>query len=267
MSGSRILFPQFRNEQIDSKYPFADRATLKATNADLTIDKAAFLDASFYVIGGGGRVFLSRVVVTETRVQFVIETTSPAVTVSAEYDWREPPSDGALPLTDAAGRPAGLLLANVHDREAAAGLNDFRSWPLGDYAFGLSAAEFVTTTFIPAKEPGVRALKTAAGDFITNDTWLIGDGGVVLRHEEPNIIRVDIVGLPLFRRYACADAQSVFPPKRFVKTINGCPPDEFGNFTFTATANGLEDDANDTVLRIYPTTSGLVISALGGGTT
>jgi hypothetical protein len=261
MAGSRILFPQFRNEQSDSKYPFADTATLRAANANLTLNKSVFIDATFYIIGGGARVFLSRVIVAETQIRFVVETTAPAVTASAAYDWRTPPDNGVLALYDEFGRPAGLLLADINY------LREFSSWAAGSYVFGATAAEFVATTFIPAKEPGVRAIKTAAGDFLTNDVWLIGDGGVVLRFEEPNIIRVDIVGIPLFRRFACAGAENVFPPKRFVKTINGCPPDEYGNFTLTASAAGLPDGRDDTILRIYPTTSGLVVDAIGRSNT
>lgn len=261
MAGSRILFPQFRDEQSDSRYPFADTATLQAANDNVTISKSVFIDATFYLINGGGRIFLSRVVVAETQITFIVETTSPAVTASVAYDWRTPPADGVLALTDDYGRPAGLLLANLD------ALRAFSSWAVGSYAFGPTAAEFAATTFVPAKEPGVRAIKTAAGDFFTNDVWFIGDGGVVLRFEEPNIIRIDIVGIPLFRRFACAGAENVFPPKRFIKTINGCPPDEYGNFTLTASAVGLPDGRDDTVLRIYPTTSGLVVDAVGRSNT
>lgn len=260
MTSSRILFPQFRDEQGDSKYPFVDTATLKATNADFVIDKAAFIDATFYIIGGGGAVRLTQLVVADTRIKFVIETTSPLIQVSADYDWRAPPENGLLPVADAYGRPAGILLMNADL------LRNFSGLPVGTYDFETNA-EFVATTFIPAKEPGVRALKTAAGAFMTNDVWFIGDGGIVLRFEEPNIIRIDIVGIPLYRRFACAEAENVFPPKRFIKTINNCRPDEYGNFTFTASANGLTDGSTDTVLRVYPTTSGLVIDALGRSTT
>jgi hypothetical protein len=261
MAGSRILFPQFRDEQRDSKYPFADGATLRAMNANLALSKSLFIDATFYIIGGGARVFLAQVVVTETRVKFVVETTAPSRAASAEYDWRTPPDNGVLALYDEHARPAGILLADPAELRAPS------SWQVGNYAFGPDAAEFAATTFVPAKEPGVRAIKTAAGDFFTNDVWFIGDGGVVLRFEEPNIIRVDVVGIPLFRRFACAGAENVFPPKRFVKTINNCPPDKYGNFTLTASPVGLLDGRDDTVLRVYPTTSGLIIDAVGRSNT
>lgn len=261
MTSSRLLFPEFRDEQSDSKYPFVDNATLVSSAANFAIEKTAFIDATFYPIGGGGSVFLSQIAVAETVITLTFTTTSPAVTATAIYDWREPLAGGVLPVIDAYGRPAGMVLVDTDK------LRELSGWPVADYTFAQAATTFVATAFIPAKEPGVRAIKSAAEDFLTNDVWLIGDGGVALRFEEPNIIRVDIVGIPLFRRFACGDAETVFPPRRFVKTINGCPPDEYGNFTFTATDAGLAAGASGNVLRVYPTLSGLVIDAVGSGGT
>lgn len=263
MAASRILFPQFRDEQSDSKYPFADNATLTTTDGLLQIAKNAFIDASFHLIGSGERLYLSAVEITEINVTLTITSISGSVSASASYDWRAPPTNGVLSFLDANGRPAGMLLANLEN------LRQFRGWGLGAYTFTASATEFSATVVIPAKEPGVRALKTSDGAFLTGDVWLVGDAGVVLRttREETNVIRVDIVGVPLFKRYNCADAQSVFPPKRFVKTINGCPPDIYGNFTITATEKNLGNGRDDTVLRVYPELSGIVFAALGRSNT
>lgn len=53
MSGARILYPEFRDEQSDSRYPFADSATLvSTTNAAAVIAADTFIDASFFPIGG-----------------------------------------------------------------------------------------------------------------------------------------------------------------------------------------------------------------------
>ncbi|NDE17728.1 hypothetical protein EBZ80_22650, partial [bacterium] len=95
--------------------------------------------------------------------------------------------------------------------------------------------------------------------FLTGDVWLVGDQGVVLRQDGPGVIRVDIVGVPLFKRFLCEPQSEDFPTKRYIKTINGCGPDEFGNFTFTAT-NQLAPDA---VLRIYVDGDTIVIDTVG----
>jgi hypothetical protein len=134
----------------------------------------------------------------------------------------------------------------------------FGGWPGGTYNLRLTDAAFVATVFIPAQEPGVRAVLPETEEFLTGDVWLVGNRGVVIRKEGENIIRIDIVGEPLFKRYLCED-QGKFTPPKFVKTINGCGPDEFGNFLLTAT-NHL---AGDAVLRIYAESNLLRIETVG----
>lgn len=259
MAASRILFPQFRDEQSDSKYPFADYVTLTAPDGELQIAKNAFIDAAFYLIGAGERLYLSEIEITEINVTLTVTSVSGAFAATTTYDWRTPPANGVLNFFDANDRPAGMLLADLEN------LRQFRGWGLGAYVFPVTATEFAATVVTPAKEPGVRAIKTGAETFLTGDVWLVGDTGVVLRATpgDINVIRVDVVGVPLFKRYNCADAQSVFPPKRFVKTINNCPPDIYGNFTITATEKNLANGRDDTVLRVYPELSGVVFEALG----
>ena len=135
----------------------------------------------------------------------------------------------------------------------------FSSWALGTYEFELEQTEFVSSVVIPANEPGVRAIQPATKQFLTGDIWLIGDQGVVLRQDGDNVIRVDIVGVPLFNRFLCDSAQTGFTNKQFLKTINHCGPDEFGGFTFTAHNN----DVSDAVLRIYPNNDTIVIDTVG----
>lgn len=260
MSTERILFPQFRDEQNTSRYPFTDSSVLVETETGLAIANGVFVDATFYPIGGGGSIYLQSIVIGAPGFEFVVTTTSPAVTIRGKYDWRSPPENGVIPFYDAFGRPAGMALVNVEN------MRQFNSWTQKTYSFGQRSAQFVATTFVPAKEPGVRALRSTANSFLTGDVWFIGDGGIVVRAEGEHTIRFDIVGIPLYRRYACAGAEAVFPPKRFVKTINGCPPDEYGNFTITANPlhPNLPANQKDVVLRVYPTTNGVVLEALGG---
>lgn len=256
----RILFPQFRDEQSDSRYPFTDGSKLQPAEIALTINPACFIDAAFHPIGGGEAIFLNQLIVSALNFEFVLETANPSVTIRGIYDWRDPPASGVMPFTDEYGRPAGMILVNTEKME------QFLSWGTGTYTFGQRSAQFVATTFIPAKELGVRAIQPDRGaDFLTGDIWLIGDDGVVVRAEGDHVIRVDVVGVPLYKRVACDDAAAAAPPKRYLKTINGCGPDEFGNFTITATEKALPAGRDDTVVRIYPTTGGLVFEAIGGG--
>lgn len=256
MSGARILYPQFRDEQADSKYPFADRATLVSSERKLDIGRDTFIDATLYPIGGSKQAYISAITVTPSLV--TIQIGDPAVKnrATATYSPLNPPDDGVLQLQDKYGRPAGMLLSTPLT------LSRFSGWPAETHTFTATATEFVATVVIPAREPGVRALTVDGKDIFTGDVWLVGSRGIVLRADGPRTVRVDIIGEPLFARYLCQPTDR-FQPKNFLRTltINGvtCGPDEYGNFVFTATGHG----AADTILRIYPQDGGLKIDTVG----
>jgi hypothetical protein len=262
MAAERIIFPQFRDEQSDSRYPFSDAATLVTTDGGLTLAKNIFIDATFYPIGGGSAAHLESVTVEVNKVTVRVATTTPAVTITAEYDPLQinpqttNPADTILSFFDDFGRPAGVIVFNP-ERVA-----EIYQWGFGTYLFGPTSAPFAATVCIPAQEPGVRGLLINGTDFVTGDVTLLGSAGVVLSVAEENVIRVDVTGVPLFNRLVCADAGTDKPPQKFITTINNCPPDEFGNFIITTTNRTAEPDT--TVLRVYPTDYGLVIAAVGG---
>jgi len=252
MSDARILYPQFRDEQSASRYPFADTATLTSTAKTLTIDPALFIDAVLFPIGGGAQLYISSIVVSADTVTINIGDQNTTKLLSGTYAILNPPINGVVSFSDIYGRPAGSLVATK------LGLANFAGQAIGTYSFTTAATEFVASVVIPANEPGVRAIMPATGEFITGDIWLVGDQGILLRWEEPNTIRVDVIGVPLYKRFLCG-ASGNFPTKKFLKTINGCPPDEYGNFTITATNQAV----NDAVLRVYPHNGALIIDTVG----
>lgn len=257
--GTRILFPDFREEQKDSRYPFVDTATLVSTDGTVQIERDTFIDAVFHIIDAASRIHISSVQVTTQNViinfsdEFNTNIAATAFSPSPVQDTQT----GALQIFDLFGRPAGMLVATA-DKLAL-----FAGWSVGIYEFAIAATEFVATTAIPTNEPGVRGVKTTSTqNLMTGDIWLIGDGGVTFRHEGvkdgKQIIRVDITGVPLFQRYQCLPFDR-FQSKNFVRTINNCPPDEYGNFTLTATGRQVED----TVLRISQGEGIIFIDAIG----
>lgn len=258
MAGARILFPQFRDEQSASKYPFVDGATLVSSTPGLAISPDLFVDASFFGIGGGVGVYLAAVTVSSQNVTITIGDSGATGKFFSTFSALSPPSDGRLNFQDQYGRPAGVIITDP-TRGGTEALTVFSSWSLGTHRFLPAATEFVSTVAIPANEPGVRALITADDTLHTGDVWLVGKGGVVIRAEGDDVIRVDIAGEPLFKRYVCAP-QTEFPTRTFLRTINGCGPDEFGNFVFTATEKRV---ANPTI-RIFPNNDTLTFTSVGG---
>ena len=255
MSGARILFPEFRDEQSASLYPFADGGTLTA-NTGFQITRDAFIDASIYAINATPKIYLARIIVDTTTVTIVIGAGNTSNACSVTYNPLAPPTNGELALHDEYGRPAGMLLST---KEA---LSLFGGWPIGEHAFDVTATEFVAAVTCPAQEVGVRGL-FINGKLITGDVWLIGDQGIVIRQTAPNVIRIDVIGNPLFKRALCLDDNgnpiAAFKPKTFLKTINGCGPDIYGNFNITVAA----PSKNDSILRVYPDNNVLKIEAVG----
>lgn len=253
MTSARVLFPQFRDEQSDSKYPFADSGTL-AADTGIKIDNDLFIDASFFGVDAGERVYISSIVVTTQTVTITIGDFASPVRMTGSYAVFSPPENGVINFTDTYGRPAGIMLA----ASGECNLARFSSWPLGQHNFTIEATEFVSTVVIPAKEPGVRALTPDPQKLQTGDVWLVGGNGIVLRAEGDHVIRIDIIGVPLFKRLMC-EPRTTFPTKTFLQTINNCGPDEYGNFTITATNKSV----NHPAIRIYPNNGKLTIDTIG----
>lgn len=253
----------WRNEQEAGNYPFSDTATL-TSDAGIAFLPNTFLDAHLYPIGAHAGLYITKVAVTAGRVRLYVGTAANDELCSVEFNPLSPPQ--LLQLKDAYERPAGVLLT------AELGLSLAQSWPTGTYTFTRAATEFVASVCCPMPEQGLQALATERGEILSGDVWLVGENGVVVR-EDPDVfiageavVRVDIVGDPLFRRALCqAEADSpdgpvpLFAAPRFLKTINGLPPDEYGRFVINVGTAA----ADDPVLRITPTQDGLLLKIVG----
>lgn len=232
----RIIHPEYRDENLASNYPFADTATLLSRDK-IQLLPDMFIDASIYPIGGTEQLYISLIVVGTRIVTLWIGDPTNTQLASCSFDPLSPPA--MLTLVDTFGRPAGLFLADPIQLAAA------QAWPAGSHTFDVGTTEFVASCTIPTPEPGVRGLWTADGNLSTGDAWIIGEDGIVVSLDDNGNIRVDVVGDPLFSRRLCA---STFSTPRFVKTINGIPPDANGDFQITVATLS----SPDTVLRIVP---------------
>lgn len=259
---ARIIFPEFRDEQSDSRYPFADTATLRS-NTGFFIPKNCFVDAHLHIIGGGVGAYLSSIVVANDRVTINFSDTGLTNTCSCSY---KPLELGEIKhttagLLDRSGRPAGSLVGLVSEFRLLSG------WPQGTHTFTPAATELVATVVTPAQEPGVRGLIGPSSELLTDDLWLIGDQGVVLRVLADNTIQVNIVGDPLFKRAQCLDEAGNpigdFSPRNYLKTLNSCASDQYGNFNFSVKSHNDDGTIRAQILRIYPDENGLKISAVG----
>ena len=248
----RIIFPEFRDEFLTTRYPFADSATLQTEgDADLKIEVDTFLDGSLYPVGAGGSLYLASITVAIRKVTITLQDENRVPLASTTYDPLLLDDVDRLEFVDTRGRAAGILLTD------ALRLARFTAWPVGTHTFALGATEFAASVVIPSPQVGLRGLLTEADDLLAGDVWLVGDNGVVVTEDDGDI-RVDIVGDPLFVRKLCGQVE-LFQAPNFITMINDCPPDAYGNYNLVAGDHLTED----TILRINPTDDGLIIEAVG----
>lgn len=244
----RTFHPEFRDEQLETNYPFSDHATL-LSNTLQPIEPDTFLDASIYVVGLGPGAYIPRVSVKSSTITIYIGDQVDQLRASATFNVTDPPT--LLKIVDKYGRPGGILISSPER------LAIFQTWPPGDHVFDQAATEFVSAVVIPTPEVGLRGLLTPAGELFVGDVWLVGESGVVLR-EDDGAIRIDIIGDPLVNRKLCEPA-GLFDTPNFLRTINGIPADERGDFKLEVLAKS----AAATVLRIRKDNESLKIEVVG----
>jgi hypothetical protein len=266
----RILFPEWRQENDATPYPFAPRSTLTAESGAV-IPEGLFLDAAIYPIGGGARLCLSQAVVGYDQIVLFVGDENDQSLCSGTCPTVSP--DAEVALYDRVGRPAGVLVSEP------ARLSIIQSWGIGTHVFGLDAAEFCATCCIPTPEVGLRGILLEDGELFVGDVWLVGSDGVVLRSETPSlsdengneytgtIIRMDVVGDPLFRRRLCTphDLFAAPNPIRKLRAIGPdgseflLEPDDHGGIRITGGNNKVED----TVLRVGTNPGGVEFTLAG----
>lgn len=265
-----IRHQEWRDEFEATNYPFSDKALLVNQAGD-TLLEGTFLDAHLYPIGGKEGIFLSQVNITFATVTITIGDKYNASLASGSFKLTQPPS--LVKLTDNYGRPAGVLVSEPTR------LAVIQSWGIGLHTFDATQTEFVATCCMPTPEIGVRGIVLADGSLFTGPVWILGDDGVVVSKEQitlpgqlnkpseiVSVIRVDVVGDPLYRRRLC-DPQTLFStpnPVRKIRVVNGdtsylCTPSNGGNFTIQMN----DSLASDAALRVHQTPTGLVFEVAG----
>jgi len=267
---SRLFHREWIAEQETTRYPFAETASLTNEEGDMILD-GLFLDAILYPIGAGPRLYLAEVEIDHQDVTVSVGDSVSGILASGTVSHLSPPD--AISLTDSLGRPAGLLVSE------ASRLAIFQSWSVGTHTFLPEQTEFAATVTVPSPEVGLRGILLEDGSLFTGDVWIVGSDGIVVRDtqvladmgpcQEPvltDVIRIDIVGDPLFRRRLCTPG-NIFETPRFIRTVEfrkgaqsfTCTPDAFGNMRVLVGTHMAED----TVLRVHTTDRGLLIEAVG----
>jgi len=264
----RILFPEWRKQNETTKYPFSEVATLTNRQGKIILE-GIFIDANLYPIGGRVGLYLTKIIVTHSTVTLYIGNEGNTELCTTSFSILNPPT--SLDLVDTYSRPAGFLVSAT-DR-----LSAFQTLGIGTHIFERNHTEFAATVCVPTPEIGIRGFLLDDGTLLTGDVWLIGTDGVVLRKTTieqdtgygstvtRDVIRVDIVGDPLYRRRLC-DPQALFNtvnPVRSMRFISDNLTFECAPSTGNISIGVNNAAATDTILRITNTESGIKIGAAG----
>lgn len=268
---ARIKHPQWQASHQGNKYPFADSATLQ-NNEGMFIPETLFTDAVFYPIGGKERLYLSKIVITHEKAQLYLGDAEVSELASSEFSLLNPPSNALF--VDGYGRPAGMAVSEPTR------LASLQSWTVGTHNFSESQTPFAATCCIPTPQLGVRGILLDDGSVLTGDVYIVGQDGVVLSNEtvvstSPGcirnsatyaILRINIVGDPLFKRKECGN---LFEETQFLQLLVveagncrvECGPNARGDFQIT----GGNQETPNPVLRIkkYPEKNAILIEAAG----
>ena len=269
---TRIKHPEWRDSQEFSNYPFADGSSLVNAAGDVLLPET-FEDAAFYVAGARAAGYISRINISDGKATIHLGHSQSETVASGQFSLTDLPE--SIRFTDSfASRPAGLLVSTAEK------LAVFQAWSAGDHFFTPEQSGLVAAVWMPVPETGVKGLQADDDRILTNDVYLVGDGGVQLSCDAVTtpsscgipeitryVIRVDIQGDPLWRRRDCSPG--FFATPRFVERItfqkggrnHACGPGTNGDLKLYTGNSG----AADTILRIRPEPGGLRIEAVGEG--
>lgn len=264
----RILYPEWRDQLDSTKYPFSALAHLKNDTGQIILE-GCISDAHLYPIGGKARLYLSKVTITNQAITFTLGDEEVAQRATGVLTLAD--NADHVALYDEYDRPAGILISEQ------ARLAAFLGWGVGTFEFTVEETEFAATCCMPAPELGVRALVLEDGSVFAGQVWIVGDDGVVVRRETEvladacgttgtrDVIRVDIVGDPLFRRRLCTAGELFSVPRvvRGLRVTHSGP-----TFTSLPQDGNISLQANDALapapaMRVRTTDDGLLIETVG----
>ncbi len=271
-AGLTILHPAWRDEFEATPYPFGDWATLTSSSG-VFIPEGTFLDAAIYPAGGGSKLRLSKVVISQHTITIYVGNETNEELCSGSMELLSPVNE--VRLSDTYGRPAGLLVSE-EERLAI-----FQTWPTGIHKFTFAQAGFSSFACIPITSDHLVGFELDDGTVVAGDVWLVGGDGVALTYEEnenarddcqiadgvdplESRVKVNAVGDPLFRQRLCSTG-SITP--KFLRQLTfkiGCTsnvltPNAYGRIRMT-TGRPSEES---TVLRIHGAAGVLQIGAVG----
>lgn len=223
-----IRYQEFYDEFENTKYPFDDTATLKDMDGALTIPVTLFLDASLYLPGTVGNIYISQIEITKSGTTITVAEEGSSITAQAIV---EPGSqEDILYIKNDKGCVVGCLCSEYSR------LSFFNAYTNGTYNFLPNATRFSSRCVFQDCKRGVSSIG-GNGTTMHGKVWLIGGDGVYLR-ATGNEIRIDIAG-DVLNAFAECDSLTGYTTDNYLRTINHQPPDMYGNIGIAQLFTGI----------------------------
>lgn len=261
----RINYPTYYEEAVGTDYPFKSGAS--RSNGTVVIENDVFVDGRLFPPLGRYDLFISEIVVGSDVV--IVLSNGAGEVGRGSFNRATPPdyvtfSSNNVHIGILQGSPSG-------------GLSKLAGWNDGTYAFTAAQTPFTASVVVPQPQQGVRAIVLDSGAVFAGDVTIVGERGVqftVPRIEgssssdagwpnyagyQQEVIRMDVVGDPLFLRRGCGDQASEFQQDVLIARINFdghvFTPDETGGFLITIA----HASSNQPAVRLLPITNGLSV--------
>lgn len=266
----RLIHPTYYAETTDTDYPF--ESGVSRSNQQVTIDPDVFVDGRLFPPDGRADLFLASIDV------------GPAITLTLA-DGRGVVGAGTFPRDDVPEfvtfyTPNGAYIGLLQGYPPF-GLRKLTGWSNGVHNFTAAQTRFAATVVAPQPQETVRSVRLESGAVFFGDVILVGERGVQLtmrRAREAqssssgpgvwqyasDIVRIDVVGDPLFKRRACDDENLEPPSPVYLQGVvfegNTIRPDVEGGLQIALATSGDEDQP---ALRVAQETNGLRIEFVG----
>lgn len=273
----RVLYPTYYDESVDAAYPFA--GDTRRSNGAVRIDDDIFVDGRLYPPDGSAELYLYSIEVAD-EIELTLADER-GIVASGSFARNDAPDE--IHFTTASGAYVGLLRGYVNKKDTDSvgvrGLRKLAGWNDGTYVFGAGDTRFAATVVVPQPQRCVRAIVLESGEVFTGDVYLVGERGVQLTLVDAElssssshymsfepIIRVDVIGDPLYMRRECEDEGIDMTSSRVIKKIRFdgdlIEPDETGGFKLLVGKDAESSDAP--ALRLTPINNGLRVGFIDG---
>lgn len=261
-------YPQWRNQNTNSPYPFADEASLRSNSPEFVLTNDWLVDAAIYSPIAVSPVHISRVVV-DGNIATVTLTDSVQQLVGTGVITRF--SGNPIAIYDANQQPVATLVPSEASNSIIFSTGD------GDFRFVEEATVFASSCVLQSPFASLSGFRVQDQTLVEADIVLVGERGVRLTVEESQ--EFDAAGQPqtvqLVRAHAIGDPQAITRicdeaanrPTRFIRELvfqygnitHVCRPDELGNVLLVSESASVADSA----LRILVQPGEIKLELLG----